>query len=132
MTMTSKIPDTISSDDIQNLSFKIQNFSTKNIYVSNVPILSFNYKILKKIGNSYLSIDSTCRFLPQPLYPPEGLKVVKFKRNEKINIIFGFPPLCSLYENGDYKIKFSFAYSKRNGINMAETEWYEYRVNIMK
>lgn len=132
MNMVSKLPDTISSFTIQNLSFTIQNFSKNSIDISNVPILSFDYKILKRIGSNYMSIDTNCIFLPQPQYPKEGLKMIKLKKNKRITIIYGFPPLCSLYNNGDYKIKFSFVYFIKNKPYSIQTDWYEYNVNTTK
>lgn len=72
----------------------------------------------------FISLDSNCANLPQPNYPTEGLKVIKFKPGQTIIIPLAFP-LCNM-GNGKYKIKFSFTYFKGNKPIIVESEWHEY------
>ena len=124
----SKIQDTVYEQAIQKIILSVQNFSAKTVYVSNVPILTLNYDISKKNGNDYISIDSSCIFLPQPYFPHGGIRLVPLKNKKKLDIPFGFPPPCNFGENGngDYKIKFRFGYFIGNRGYSIETAWYKY------
>lgn len=130
--LISKILDTIHIDTIQVISFEIVNFSNEKIFVTNVPILLLDYQVKKKVSQKYIPLDSICVFSPLPIYPLGGSKIIRFRKNKKLIIKTTYPIGCTMYENGDYRIKFSFTYYLKNRRYKAETKWYNCYINIKK
>lgn len=123
----SAIPDTIYFRESYPIIISIQNLSGKDINVLNVPVLNINYEVCVRKGNDYISIDSNCKFLPQPIMPKGGIKNIPLKKAKKIDIPFFFPPGCCLDVNGDYKVRYVFGFNIRNKFYyVVKTDWYEF------
>ena len=135
LSLVSKLPDTyILSDTLPTIILKVHNFTLRNVFVLNVPGLNLEYKVSVRNNTGYklLNSDSTCRELTDPMIPADGFKFIKLKIGGEINIPFAFPPLCTLYHSGDYKIKFLFTYKKANKNYTIETGWFKYSTLIKK
>lgn len=129
--LISDIDSTINLSDILKhgkiLVFEIKNYSKAEIEILNVPIKLFHFSVLKKIDNEYISIDSSCSFSPQSIFPAEGIKKIKLKKYQEKEIRFDFPPGCMM-EVGNYEIKFKFGYYIQKRQFWAETRWYKLAV----
>jgi hypothetical protein len=122
----STVPDTLYFRKSDPIIISIQNLSGKDINVLNVPVLNINYEVCVRKGKEYFSIDSNCKFLPQPIMPKGGIKNIPFKKAKKINIPFFFPPGCCLDLNGDYKVRYVFGFNVKNKFYEVKTDWYEF------
>ena len=104
-------------------TFVTQSKAQQRLFTS----LSRGLSGLKKVGNDYINMDSVCFSLVAHMYPGDDYKGTKLKGGENLDLVTGFPPICTFFEKtATYKVKFYFLYKISKKTYTVQSEWYEF------
>ncbi|MGG9964131.1 hypothetical protein [Ferruginibacter sp. SUN106] len=116
------------------ITLKVTNLSDQKLLVPTVihynifkenRSLDFGYEVCKNIGDSCL-INDSCYTLSQTLYPGEGPKLKKYKKNSSFYHVATLPLDC-FSEKGNYRIRFTY-FPKNKSYIKVQTQWYDLKI----